>query len=369
MSSLPELAPALAEARRQLEICNACRYCEGYCPVFPAMTLHRAFEDGTLVRLANLCHGCRACYYACQYAPPHDFAVDLPRALAELRAASWEELVPPRGLARLLQRRAGATVLLLVAALALLLAALFALRPAGGEGFYAHLSHGAMVAIFLPAFLGPLLVLRVALRAYWRLVGGGRIRFAHLAAAAREAIGLVHLGGGAQGGCQFEQEDRPTRARQWAHRLVLWGFLLCFASTTTAAFMHYLFGLPAPYGFWSPPKLLGVPGGVAMALGGLGLILLARRADPALGSAAHRGGEAAFRMLVVAVPASGLLLWLAAGTVFVAPLLALHLAAVLVFFLALPYSKMAHAPFRFAALVGRARERDISAQGRSGPAT
>ena len=25
------------EARRSMEICNACRYCEGYCPVFPAM--------------------------------------------------------------------------------------------------------------------------------------------------------------------------------------------------------------------------------------------------------------------------------------------------------------------------------------------
>jgi hypothetical protein len=27
----------IAEARRQVEICNACRYCEGYCAVFPAI--------------------------------------------------------------------------------------------------------------------------------------------------------------------------------------------------------------------------------------------------------------------------------------------------------------------------------------------
>ena len=36
-----DLAPALSateEARRQIEICNACRYCEGFCSVFPAMT-------------------------------------------------------------------------------------------------------------------------------------------------------------------------------------------------------------------------------------------------------------------------------------------------------------------------------------------
>ena len=28
-----------AEAARMLQICNACRYCEGFCAVFPAMTI------------------------------------------------------------------------------------------------------------------------------------------------------------------------------------------------------------------------------------------------------------------------------------------------------------------------------------------
>ena len=36
----------LQEARRQAEICNACRYCEGYCSVFPALQAERAFSDG-----------------------------------------------------------------------------------------------------------------------------------------------------------------------------------------------------------------------------------------------------------------------------------------------------------------------------------
>ena len=30
-----------AEADRQLTICNACRYCEGYCAVFPALERQR----------------------------------------------------------------------------------------------------------------------------------------------------------------------------------------------------------------------------------------------------------------------------------------------------------------------------------------
>ena len=32
---------AIEEAARQVNICNACRYCEGYCSVFPAITSAR----------------------------------------------------------------------------------------------------------------------------------------------------------------------------------------------------------------------------------------------------------------------------------------------------------------------------------------
>ncbi|HEY0584059.1 MAG TPA: 4Fe-4S ferredoxin, partial [Chloroflexota bacterium] len=71
----------LQEAERQMTICNACRYCEGYCAVFPAIELRTTFKAGDLVYLANLCHECRACFYACQYAPPHQIAVNIPQVL------------------------------------------------------------------------------------------------------------------------------------------------------------------------------------------------------------------------------------------------------------------------------------------------
>ena len=73
------------EAKRVMEICNACRYCEGYCAVFPAMTLHREFVQADLNYLANLCHNCQACYHACQYAPPHPFGVNVPQTFSLLR--------------------------------------------------------------------------------------------------------------------------------------------------------------------------------------------------------------------------------------------------------------------------------------------
>src|ERR1700704_1594244 len=56
----------IAEGERLMVICNACRYCEGYCAVFPAMERRLSFSAADLNYLANLCHNCAECYYSCQ---------------------------------------------------------------------------------------------------------------------------------------------------------------------------------------------------------------------------------------------------------------------------------------------------------------
>ena len=89
-TNLPRSA-ALAEADRLMTICNACRYCEGLCAVFPAMEMRRTFADSDLNYLANLCHQCGACYSDCQYSPPHEFNVNVPAALATLRNDSYAQ--------------------------------------------------------------------------------------------------------------------------------------------------------------------------------------------------------------------------------------------------------------------------------------
>ena len=344
-------SPATAEARRQLEICNACRYCEGYCSAFQAITRLRDFAEADITQLANLCHNCRGCYYACQYTAPHEFALNLPAALADVRQESWERLIRPQAVSRLFQARGVALVGLLVAALAAIFLAMQAMRPAGGNGFYAYLAHGVMVAIFLPAFLVPLGLVALGLRDYWREIGGGPVRLQHLVGAFRQAASLRNLDGGQGQGCNFEAGDRFSDRRRWMHQMVMFGFLLCFASTSVATLMHYLADRPAPYGLFSLPKLLGLPGGVLMVIGCAGLAALKLKADPALGAARVWGGEMAFILLLGFVAASGLALFAATGTLLVKPLLAIHLAAVLAFFLTLPFSKMVHGFFRRAALV------------------
>ncbi len=342
---------SISEARRQAEICNACRYCEGYCSVFPAMFAERSFSDSSIIQLANLCHNCRGCYYACQYTPPHEFAINLPAALDEVRYDSWKKFSWPQGFANMFDRSGMIMVVVLTCSLAFLFWLVNTFIPEDGEGFYAHMSHGLMVMIFLPSFLLPLIATGVSINRYWGYIGGKKMTLTELWQASLEAITLRNLKGGHGDGCNFEDEDRFTKTRSALHKMTFWGFLMCFGSTTAGTILHYAFGLEAPYSWYSLPKLLGVPGGLLLCLGTGGLAWLKTKADPSLGVVRIWGSEMAFILLLFSVSATGLMLYAATGTALVEWLLPIHLGTVLTFFLVTPYSKMIHGFYRMAALV------------------
>ena len=351
---LVSMAANSEEAQRQIDICNACRYCEGFCSVFQAISRERSFDDGDMTQLANLCHNCRNCYYACQYTPPHEFALNIPEILGKVRADSWERLARPQRLAQIFQTHGTAMAGLMVVALAAFFWLMHAFKPLSGDGFYAYLAHNAMIALFIPAFLGPLVLIGLSLRAYWVEIGGGRIRLRHLLQATNLAARMRNLDGGHGDGCNYEAGDRFTLRRFWAHQLTMWGFVLCFAATSSGTIMHYFFAWPAPYGFWTPPKLFGVPGGLMLVAGTAGLAWLKLQAPREFGAERVWGGEMAFVLLLGLTGLSGLVLYAATGTAAVAPMLALHLAAVMTLFLLMPFSKMVHIFYRMAALVADA---------------
>lgn len=341
----------LLEAKRQIEICNACRYCEGFCSAFPAITRLREFDNADITQIANLCHNCRGCYYSCQYTAPHEFDLNLPQALAQVRNESWQEFIWPRALGRVFQKHAWGTIALTVLGFALIFAAMKAIGTQAGEGFYALLSHSVMVAIFMPTFLLPLISLVFGLRGYWKAVGGKPIKTAQIIEALKDAASTKNLSGGHGEGCNFEKEDRYTSARRYAHHAIMYGFLLCFASTSVATLMHYLMDMQAPYGPFSLPKLLGVPGGILLSIGCAWMLYLKAKADRDLSDETTHSAETAFVALLGFVAVTGLGLYWLGDTLFLPVLLAIHLGAVLSFFLLTPYTKMAHGFFRLAALI------------------
>jgi len=351
----------IVEARRQTAVCNSCRYCEGYCSVFPALHRQRHMSDGDITQLANLCHNCRGCYYACQYAEPHEFAINIPKALAEVRSDSWQQFAFPSFMGTLFQRSGLAVAGLVVAGIILFLVIAQLLTPEPSKsGFYAVISHNVMVALFIPAFLFPLFSIAISLCRYWRHTGGGTVSLQDIRHAFGSAARMKNLEGGHGDGCNFEDEDRFTQGRRKIHHAVMYGFLLCFASTASGTILHYVFSQPAPYGLVSFPKLFGISGGLLLAAGTFGMMLIKKKADPDLSDTRVRGGEFAFTLMLFLVSISGLLLYALGGTGLVGGLLYIHLGFVLAFFLLMPYSKMVHGFYRLTALVKEEQEKRLA---------
>ena len=365
MQRLDPVISEADEAARQLQICNACRYCEGYCAVFPAMTRRLEFAQADSHYLANLCHNCGACLHACQYAPPHEFAVNVPQIMAKVRVQSYIDHAWPPALGRLYQRNGLTLALVLAAGLALFLLLALALngtlwqQPLAGN-FYRVFPHNLMVSLFAPIFLYALLALALSLRRFWNSVSPADDVKDAPAAALAEATGdtlrLKYLDGGHGLGCN-EADDEFTLWRRRFHHFTFYGFLLCFASTSVATLYHYFFGWVAPYAFASLPVLLGTAGGIGLLLGPAGLLWLNLSRHPLHGDAAQKPMDRGFIALLLLASASGLALLAWRDSSAMALLLALHLGVVMALFLTLPYSKFAHGAYRGAALLKWAIEK------------
>lgn len=351
------VAEVLPEARRIMTICNACRYCEGLCAVFPAMERRTVFEDADLRYLASLCHDCRACHYACQYAPPHDFGINVPKTFAALRLESYERFAWPAPLGRAFRRNGLAVALtagfvaVLVPLLALLLgdpAVLWAVHT--GEGaFYAVVPYPLMVAPASTIALLSLVALAIAAARFWRDSGGGRVGVGALLLGSAHAFRLTYLGGDGEG-CTYP-EDRFSNARKRFHHWVFWGFALDFASTSVAAFYEHVLHVAAPYPLSSPPVVLGTVGGIMIAIGCVGLLWLKRSSDPEPTHAASAGMDVAFLVLLLLTSLTGLALLALRETAAMGMLLVVHLGVVAGFFVTIPYGKLVHAVYRYLALL------------------
>ena len=363
--ALPELSANEAEVARQMQICNACRYCEGFCAVFPAMTRHLEFGKADIHYLANLCHNCGACYHACQYAPPHEFAINVPQAMAKVRVQTYADYAWPPALGALYQRQGLMISLALAAALALFLVLAVGVNgtlwnaPLAGN-FYAIFPHNLMVQMFAPIFLFAVLALTLGVLRFWRDVSPAKASEA-LGEAAVEAtsaaLRLKYLDGANQTSADEPAEgcpngdDAPTLWRRRFHHLTFYGFMLCFASTSVATLYHYLFNWQAPYAYTSLPVILGTVGGIGLLFGPAGLLWLNLRRHASHGDAAQKPMDRGFIALLFLISLTGLALLVWRDTVAMALLLAVHLGTVMAFFVTLPYGKFAHGVFRSAALL------------------
>jgi citrate/tricarballylate utilization protein len=358
-------ADPIAHGEHVMTVCNACRHCERFCPVFPAMESRLTFAEADLAYLANLCHNCGECLYACQYAPPHEFGINVPMAMAEIRARSYGAYCWPSFLSSAFRQHSLLTGLVLAAGLiAVMTAAVLIVnegmfpRPVGAGDFYSVLPHDVMVALFGGVGLFGVVAVWIGVARFWSDMRGGEAHTptaADLARALGGVLTLRHLRVGDADCTSAEEERAPLR--RWFHHCTFYGFLLCFASTSVAAVYHLVFGWRAPYPYGSLPVLLGMAGGAGLLIGPAGLLMLRRRRDPALGDPDQRGLDEAFIALLFITSLTGYLLLAFRERAVMSVLLAVHLGTVLALFVTLPYGKFVHGIYRTAALLNYAMER------------
>lgn len=363
----------LGEAQRQLAVCNACRYCEGFCAVFPALELRAEIGSGDLAYLANLCHDCRDCYTACMFTPPHEFAINIPKVLAAARLRTYEHYGRPR-VPALFRRSVVGTAAISLAGIVVVWLAVAAFMgprvlavPHRGPGaFYAV---APWLAIIVPAIAIALYGVGVALCGAWTFARdiGGAPSPPRAAAASRAALDAITLrflkGGGA--GCYYPRV-RGSSARRVLHHFVAGGFLAALVSTTIAAIEQDILGRMPPFPLLSLPVFFGVAGGVLLIAGTTGLLFLKTRSDEAPASSSMNALDYAFLVLLDLVAVTGLLLLVLRDTRLMPPMLVVHLGLLAGLFITAPYGKFIHFVYRYVALIRRAGEERLEARAASG---
>jgi citrate/tricarballylate utilization protein len=325
--------------------------------------MRRAFTNADLSYLANLCHNCRACFYACQYAPPHEFGINLPRTFAQVRAETYEEYAWPGPLAGLFRRNGLIVGIATALGIAGVLILTMVLRDpdvllathTGPGSFYAVIPWGVMAGFAGVTFVFSLVALAMGAVNFWRDAGGGPVTGRALREAVWDVLTLRNLGGGGTG-CNDRDEAFSTE-RRWNHHAMFYGFLLCFASTSVATVYDHFIGHPAPYPFFSLPVQLGTWGGLLLFGGTVGLLWLKLVADQTPTARELLGADVALLVLLALTALTGLLLLALRATSAMGILLAVHLGVVLALFVVLPYSKFVHGIYRSAALLRSAIER------------
>jgi citrate/tricarballylate utilization protein len=214
------------------------------------MELRRTFTNADLTYLANLCHNCSGCYYACQYAPPHEFALNIPQTFAQVRNESYAFYAWPKPLARLFERNGvvlGIVVAFSVAFVILLTSSwrshyILYERHTGPGSFYQIISILTMTSVAMLAFGFSMLVMSIGFIRFWRDTGGKpeeHVTPEPLFQAASDILTLKNLGGGGEG-CNDQNQSLSTMRRNY-HHFLFYGFTLCTASTIVAGIYEHFF--------------------------------------------------------------------------------------------------------------------------------
>jgi citrate/tricarballylate utilization protein len=293
------------------------------------------------------------------YAPPHEFAINLPQVLSKVRVESYRDWSWPSFLGRaFVDRRIGNALTIVSTAVVIALSLIF-VGP--HRLFSVHRGPGAFYAVIpffimvMPAFA--LVFYSAAVWAhggarFWREVEttlGGEGGLRALARAVADALKLKWLQGGGPG-CYYPG-TQPSSTRRIYHSFVFYGFLSAIISTTIAATYQEIFHIIPPYSLLSAPVVFGTVGGLAMIIGVTGLIVIKFKSDPAPSNLDAPKIDYSFLAILGLTSLSGILTLVLRATTVMGLTLTVHLGLVAALFITAPYGKFVHSLYRSLALV------------------
>lgn len=328
--------------------------------MFPALELRKVFSRDDVRYLGNLCHDCRACQQACMYTEPHEFALNIPKIMSEVRLESYEHWSWPTFLGKSFSSTSIGILLGCFAAVIVCIAAFLSIPASrlgaihrGPAAFYRIVPYLAMVVPAAALFLyGAIIWFQGGIR-FWTESESPLLSrpsgFAPIFRAIRDSLTLKYLGGSGSG-CYYPGES-PSSVRRVFHSFVFWGIILDFLSTTLAFVYQDIVHMQPPYSYGSAPVILGTLGGLGLIIGCPGLIYLKYKSNPAQSAAKAYGLDYTFLIFLTLTSLTGLLTLLLRTTSALGPALVIHLAMVAALFLTAPYGKFVHFIYRSFAVI------------------
>lgn len=359
----------LDDGKRQMKLCNACRYCEGYCAVWQSIEWRLDFTDNDMTYLANLCHDCRDCYYACPFTTPHEFGINPPKLFAQLREETYQKYASPRLFAKALGEKPSGFWITFFFGIILMLALILGTTGASGllkahvgiGAFYESLSEVVMIVVFLALGIWMVGGWIVGMSRFWQDIKSPKsekVIGKDFVTGTKYALSLHYLGGEGVG-CTYPT-DEPSTTRRKLHHFVSYGFMLDLASTALGAFYAHVLHIPAPYSVYHPVVILGILGGLGIIIGVVGLLVLKTKSDPEVHDEGAKKSGTSFAVVLLTVAVTGMILLLARETAAMGIILVIHLGSVAALFFTAPYTKFAHFVYRYLALIRYAQEKRIA---------
>ena len=331
------------DAARQLRICNACRYCEGYCAVWNAIERRANFTKTDIYHLSNLCHDCRECYYVCPFNEPHEYGLNIPKTLSIVRRNTYQEFSVPTIPPQIYNRIPSITIFLTFLSVIGLFS--YFVMNHGFAGMYSSyvnldnvipLNLFRAISFFIYAYVIVLWFLEG--NKYWRKIRGDRkIDLKSVLKATWDVIAHKNFRGGGAG-CSYPNE-KGSRLRLFFHPMVFFGFIIDWITILFYPFSNII------------PLIFYTFGSVLIFIGSAALLTVKGKSDKAPENSEMSNLDYPFTVLLFLTGLTGVIFPIILGFPEWVMFFLLHDAFIFVIFLMAPFSKFIHPVFRYLSLL------------------